>query len=154
MIVSRLRNASLRDLMLGVILIGTLGLIAELILLEHVESWQQWIPVVALSAGVPLVAWTGMRPSAANLRVFRFLMALFLAAGLLGVYLHYAGNVEFVLERTPELSGVALAWEAMRGATPALAPGAMVQLGLLGLVYAYRHPSQLEPEPNKSTEKK
>ena len=28
----------------------------------------------------------------------------------------------------------------LRGATPALAPGAMVQLGLLGLAFTFRHP--------------
>jgi hypothetical protein len=30
--------------------------------------------------------------------------------------------------------------EALSGATPALAPGTMVQFGLLGLLYTYRHP--------------
>ena len=68
-------------------------------------------------------------------------MAAFLGAGLLGVYLHFAGNVEFAIERTPELRGFALVWKALRGATPALAPGALAQLGLLGLIYTYTHPS-------------
>ena len=69
-------------------------------------------------------------------------MTSFLAAGLLGIYLHYAGNAEFEIERTPELSGLRLLWKALRGATPALAPGALAQLGLLGFIYTYRHPSR------------
>jgi hypothetical protein len=31
--------------------------------------------------------------------------------------------------------------ETLRGAIPALAPGAMAQLGLLGLLVSYRHPA-------------
>jgi hypothetical protein len=68
-------------------------------------------------------------------------MVLYLLIGLLGVYLHYRGNVEFALERYPTLGGFKLMWKALRGATPALAPGALAQLGLLGLLYTYRHPA-------------
>jgi len=57
------------------------------------------------------------------------------------VLLHYRGNVEFERERDPSLSGLALVWEALRGATPSLAPGAMAQLGLLGLAITWRHPA-------------
>jgi hypothetical protein len=131
----------IRDLVLAVVVIGTVGLIAELVLQEHTESWQQWIPLVLLGLGLAATALVRMRPSRSTIMLFRLLMAAFLGAGLLGVYLHYAGNAEFAIERKPELSGMKLIWEALRGATPALAPGAMVQLGLLGLVYAYRHPA-------------
>ena len=45
------------------------------------------------------------------------------------------------MESQPTLAGMALFWEAIRAKTPPLlAPGAMVQLGLLGLVYTYKHP--------------
>ena len=131
---------SLRDLLLVIIAIGTIGLIAELLLQEHIESWQQWIPVALLGLGLAATAAVRIRPSSASVKTFQALMLAYLGAGLLGVYFHYAGNVEFALERTPELSGLSLIWKALRGATPALAPGAMVQLGLLGLAWAYRHP--------------
>jgi hypothetical protein len=132
----------LRDLILAVIVVGMLGLVAELLLQEHTESWQQWIPLAVLGLGLAATAIVRIRPSRGTLRLFQITMASFLAAGLLGIYLHYAGNVEFAIERTPELSGLQLVWKALRGATPALAPGAMAQLGLLGFVYAYRHPSK------------
>ena len=119
-----------------------LELVAELFLQEHTESWQQWIPLAVLGLGLAATAIVRIRPSRGALRLFQITMASFLAAGLLGIYLHYAGNVEFAIERTPELSGLQLVWKALRGATPALAPGAMAQLGLLGFVYAYRHPSK------------
>lgn len=132
---------SLYDLLLAIIVIGTLGLIAELLLQEHIESWQQWIPLVLLGLGLAATAAVRIRLSPAGMRAFQAIMVAYLGAGFLGVYFHYAGNVEFALERTPELAGFALIWESLRGATPALAPGAMVQLGLLGLAWTYRHPA-------------
>ena len=58
-----------------------------------------------------------------------------------GFVLHFKGNLEFELERDSGLAGIALVWKVLRGATPALAPGALVQLGLLGLVFTHRHPA-------------
>jgi hypothetical protein len=132
---------SIRDLLLGVMVIGMCGLIAELLLQEHTESWQQWIPLAALGLGLAATALIRLRPSPATVMVFNAVMAVFLVAGLIGVYLHFAGNVEFAIERTPELKGAALVWEALTGATPALAPGALAQLGLLGFIYTYKLPS-------------
>ena len=130
----------LRDLILAIVVIGMLGLVAELFLQEHTESWQQWIPLVALGVGLFATVIVRLRPGPATVAFFRAMMVIFVVAGVVGVYLHYAGNVEFAIERTPELSGLALVWKALRGATPALAPGALAQLGLLGLVYAYDYP--------------
>jgi hypothetical protein len=55
--------------------------------------------------------------------------------------------MEFELETYPSISGLALFKEAMMGATPALAPGTMIELGLIGLAYTYRHPLLVRP-PN------
>jgi hypothetical protein len=46
---------------------------------------------------------------------------------------------------SPDVTGWPLFWEAIRGATPALAPGAMVQLGLIGLAFTIRHPALRGP---------
>jgi len=59
---------------------------------------------------------------------------------VLGLVLHFKGNMEWALERNPDLGGANLIWKSLTGATPALAPGALTQLGLLGLVWAYRNP--------------
>jgi hypothetical protein len=72
-------------------------------------------------------------------------MLVFLAAGAAGLYYHYRANVEFQLESDPSLTGRALLWKVMRAKVPpALAPGVMVQLGLIGLVYTYRPSSDKE----------
>jgi hypothetical protein len=68
-------------------------------------------------------------------------MVLFVVSGALGLLLHFKGNVTFELEMEPSVSGWPLIWAALRGATPALAPGTMVQLGLIGLAYTYHHPA-------------
>jgi hypothetical protein len=62
-------------------------------------------------------------------------------AGAVGVYLHLDGNYEWALERNSSMRGGELAWEILSGATPALAPGALAQLGLLGLAFTFRHPA-------------
>ena len=134
-------NASLRQLLLLLLFIGILGLSVELLLLRHAESFSQLIPHVTLFIGLLTTAAVSFRPSPATLRAFQLGMLLFLVVGLLGVVLHLKGNVEFALERNPSLSGASLAWKALRGATPALAPGALAQLGLIGLLFTYRHPT-------------
>jgi hypothetical protein len=133
--------ASIRKLLLGALVIGVMGTIGELILLRHIDEPAQWIPVVALVLALPILIWHASSPSPATVRVLQALMALFLVLGVVGVGLHYDGNVEFERELHPSERG----WEFLRktvaGATPVLAPGSLVLLGLVGLAHAYRHPS-------------
>ena len=138
---SRLTRASLHQLLLALVVIGIVGLEIELALLRHAESLSQWIPHVTLFIGLLTTPAVYFRPGPRTLRAFQLMMIIFTAVGALGVYFHLHGNVEFALERDPSLSGVRLLWKALRGASPALAPGALAQLGLLGLLYSYKHPA-------------
>lgn len=139
------RQYPLRQMVLALVLIGIIGLMVELLLLEHFESATQWIPLLSLGLGLATTVAVARGPTVSSIRVFKLMMSAFVITGLLGLILHMKGNVEWVLERHPELGGWPLIWEALRGATPALAPGALAQLGLLGLAWSYRHPA-LEPE--------
>lgn len=130
----------IRRLLLALILLGAAGLVAELLLLEHTENVYQWLPLIVLALVIVFTLLLGFRPSPRLLRLFRWLMVLVILVGLVGVYLHFDGNREFELEMDPQAGGFDLLWNVLHGATPTLAPGAMVQLGLLGLVFAYRHP--------------
>jgi len=67
-------------------------------------------------------------------------MLLLIIAGPVGIYLHISGNYEMEREFDPSLLGLDLWVEVIRGEAPSLAPGTLVQFGLLGLLYAYRHP--------------
>lgn len=130
-----------RQLMLALIGIGAAGLLLELLLLEHFEDTWQWAPVVSLGLTLLTAAAVAIRPGRATLRAFQVVMVSCVVFGAIGVALHYTGNSEFELESDPTLSGSKLIWLAVRGAVPVLAPGALAQLGLLGLLYAFRHPA-------------
>ena len=135
------RETSLRQILLLLVLIGVAGLLAELLLLGHTESFNQWIPLIVLIVGTFSTLAVMFRPGYRSIRLFQWIMASFVMAGILGLYLHYRGNVEFALERYPDAAGLSLVWKALRGATPTLAPGALAQVGLVGLIYTYRHPA-------------
>ena len=145
--------AGLRRVLLALVIVGISGLAAELVLLEHVESWQQWIPLVALGVGFAAAVAAAVRPTRAVVRAFQAAMLAFVLAGAAGIWLHYTGNTEFEREMERGVGGLTLVWRALRGATPALAPGALAQLGLLGLVFTWRHPA-LARRPHPSTERK
>lgn len=133
-------HGAIRALLLGLFLAASAGVLAELLLLEHFEDWEQWIPLALLGVGIAAGLRVAVRPSRRGLIGFRAVMAAFLLAGLVGLYLHYTGNVEFELEMYPDLGGLELVREALTGATPALAPGTMFLLGSVGLVFTYDHP--------------
>jgi hypothetical protein len=132
---------TLRKLILALLVAGMAGLLAELFFLDHYELLWQWAPIVALLAGLALAIAVGVRPSPATLHPFRVVMTLFVLVGLVGIGLHLAGNLEFEREMDPSAGGFALFRDALSGAFPSLAPGALVQLGLLGLIHAWRHPA-------------
>lgn len=125
-----------RRVLLLVLLLGVIGTAVELILLGHTEDLWQWEPLVLFAVGLPTLLWHAVAGSTWSRRLLVTVMSIFTASGILGVILHYRGNVEFELEMVPALQGMSLFREAMTGATPVLAPGAMIQLGLIGLLYA------------------
>jgi hypothetical protein len=133
--------ASIRRLLLGALAIGVIGTIGELILLRHIDMATQWIPLVVLAVSVPILVWHARSPRVATVRTVQGLMFGFIAIGILGVGLHYNGNVDFERELNPSERGWTFIRKTVAGATPVLAPGSMVLLGLVGLAHAYRHPS-------------
>jgi len=129
---------TVRQLLLAILLLGLVGTCAELLLLNHMEDLRQWIPLALIGAGLVALVWHALTDSAASACATRWIMVGFLAAGLAGIYFHYQGSAEFKLESNPTLAGWALFRAAISAeAPPLLAPGAMIQLGLLGLVYSY-----------------
>jgi hypothetical protein len=129
---------AIRRVILGVLLLGMAGLLAELALIAHYEDVTQWIPLALLAAGLLfLVVDLALARSWTQLLV-QLTMVLIVAAGVLGVYFHFNGSREFQLEMDPQMRGTTLMWHVLRAKSPpTLAPGSMVQLGILGLGYAY-----------------
>ena len=131
----------LRGGLLAILVTGLAGVLAELVLLEHTgEAWQR-LPLFLIAAARVILGWHALDRSRLAVRFLQGTMALFILTGGIGVVLHFKGNLEFEREMQPSASGIPLLWETLKGATPTLAPGTMVLLGLLGLAYTYRHPA-------------
>jgi hypothetical protein len=130
-----------RPLLLGVFAFGCAGTATELFLIGHTEELTQWIPLIAIGLGLAATGLLGFRPSRGAVQLYRVLMGLFIGAGVLGIALHYKGNAEFELEMRSTMAGLELVWNSLTGATPALAPGSLVPLGLVGIIATIRHPA-------------
>ena len=129
----------IRRCILVILVFGLTGAGAELLLIEHYEAAAQRVPLVLVAASLVAIAWHVASRSRASVRGLQAMMVLCMAAGGVGVALHFRGAAEFQLEIDPSISRSALVQKVMRAkAPPVLAPGVMVQLGLLGLAYAHR----------------
>ena len=140
---------NIRRILLALFALGVIAATVELLLLGHTESTIQRVPLFALALAGVAAATVATWPGRWVVRGFRLVGAVMIGVGGLGLYMHYRSNVEFELEMEPSLHGTALASAALKGATPALAPGLMAHLGLLALVFTYRHPALEREDPNE-----
>ncbi|MEQ9300488.1 MAG: hypothetical protein RIF33_18080 [Cyclobacteriaceae bacterium] len=121
-----------------------LGTSSELLLLGHFEDNWQLVPVIVLGIAIPTLAaihWLGLTQL---ILPFRGIMLASILSGVLGVWFHLEANYEFETEMYPTLGGWKLLSEMMTGAIPALAPGSMVVVGLIGLLYTYEKSNEHE----------
>jgi len=133
---------TLRRFILAILLLGLLGVGAELLLVGHTEEPTQWVPLILIALAFVVLGWHAVSRGTAPVRVWQALMVLFMISGVVGTGLHWNGKMEFKKESNPSLTGITLFREAMKSESPpALAPGVMIQIGLLGLAYAFRHPA-------------
>jgi uncharacterized membrane protein len=131
----------LRRWILGVLVLGLLGTVTELVLLEHYEQPLQFVPLVLIVAAVAVLIWEVRQHDVASRRAVQIVMALFVLAGFVGFVAHFYGSAEYQLELNPEMSNWELLEKVLRAkAPPLLAPGMMLQLGLLGLAYMFSDP--------------
>ena len=133
--------ATIRRILFVTLAAGLIGTTAELLLLGHFEDWKQYTPLGVLGVSILAQGWYAVSRSAGSIRALRAGMWLCILSGGVGVLLHFRGNMEFELEMTPAMAGWELFRETMTGATPALAPGSLIPLGLIGLAWAFRHPA-------------
>ena len=132
------RLSTIRTVILAVLMFGMAGLLAELALIAHYEDAAQWIPLALLAAGLVFLVLDLFLPRTWTQLAVQLTMVLIVAAGVLGVYFHFNGSREFQLEMDPQMRGTTLVWHVLRAKSPpTLAPGSMMQLGILGLGYAY-----------------
>jgi hypothetical protein len=130
----------LRVVILGVLVLGIVGTVTELLLLEHDEADKplQFVPLSLIAAGVAAIIWHLARPGPASLNTLQVVMVLYVLSSFIGFLAHFNGSAEFVHDLNPEASTWEILEKALHAkAPPLLAPGMMMQLGLLGLAYVY-----------------
>lgn len=133
-----------------VLIAGLLGTGVELVLLRHTDGFWQLAPLVLIAGALAVVAWCLVARSPASVRALQGAMCLLALSGGVGMIQHYRGNIAYERDSNPSLSGAELYQSAVQGATPALAPGAMIQLGLIGLLIAFRHPALAHSKRDES----
>ena len=144
-------SSTIRRLLLAILVLGLAGTAIELVLLEHYEDSAQLLPLFFIGLAFAAIVGHLVAAGPGSVLFLRAVMAFLVLSGVLGVVLHYRGSLEFQLEMDPTQSGWALFTKVLHAkAPPALAPGVMAQLGLIGLVYTYRHPAARRPQTDAS----
>jgi hypothetical protein len=134
-------TSPIRRLLLIVLLLGMSGTIVDLLLLAHYEDTVQLIPIALLASAILIAALHAVRPTGMNVRALQAVMMLILVAGFAGIGFHFNGGAAFQFDIDPSQRWWDVARKVARAQSPPLlAPGAMLQLGLIGLVYTFRHP--------------
>jgi hypothetical protein len=127
---------TLRGWVLVVLVLGLTGTVVELILLRHYEQPMQLVPVALIVLSAAALAWNVVRRDATSLNALMIVMTLCVLASVAGVIAHFHGSAEFQLELDPSIGRWDLLMKVLQAkAPPLLAPGMMMQLGLLGLAY-------------------
>ncbi len=124
----KLQNSSYHFALLIFILLHT-GLIAELVLIEHYQSLWQFLPIATLVLGL-----LSLRMPVKSLFLVKIFYLLTIVCGALGIILHLKNNWEFELEMYPGMRLGELMAKSLAGALPALAPGTLIPIGLMGFL--------------------
>jgi putative flippase GtrA len=137
---SKTAEQRLRRFLLAVTAAIYLGTIFELVLIGHYQETLQWTPFLISDIGfiILLVVW--FKPSKKALVVLRWVMILTALGSLLGVYLHFTGNLAFTREINPSFTLAESIWPAMKGSYPLLAPGILFLAAVLGCAATWKHP--------------
>jgi hypothetical protein len=127
-------DAVIRIVFFGIFAFGLAGTGVELLLLDHYETLLQVVPIALIALVLVATVWHLIFDRHSSLLALRCAVMMCVAAGGLGIVLHYSGNVGFQKEIDPTIQGFDLFSKAIHAkAPPALAPASMIWFGLLGL---------------------
>jgi hypothetical protein len=117
------------------------GTIVELLLAEHTETAVQLVPFALCGMGLLAVVAALVRPRRGTLIALRVVMPLLIFGSLFGVYEHIEHNLAFELEIRPNAAASDVWLDALKGASPLLAPGVLALAASLALAATYEHPA-------------
>jgi hypothetical protein len=78
-------SGRIRTFLLATLVLGLLGMGAELLLIGHAETMQQRIPLVMLGLSVATAGWHAVAPKRATVRTLQAVMTLCILSGVVGV---------------------------------------------------------------------
>jgi FtsH-binding integral membrane protein len=142
--------ATVRKILLVTSVASMAGAAVELILLNHLTPLLQLIPVMLIALGLGSLLWYGISRNTTSMRIFQGTMFLCVISGFLGIVVHIAFSAADATKKDKTLHGMNLLHAALTGVAPALAPGTMIEIGLVGLAYTYRHPVLEDAALNES----
>ena len=136
-------TTALRKFVLALAALGAIGTVPELLLLHHYNGKDQLIPFVTLGLSILALAVAAFRPTALTLRALQVVMVLTILSSGIGILEHLKANARNAGalqsgQRFP--TTISAIVSGLDGFAPLLAPGVLVQVGLLGLAFTYRHP--------------
>ncbi len=108
-----------------------LGAAAELLLISHVESTIQLIPLGLCALGLGMAIWVHYLQSDSAVLWTRRSMVLICLGSIYGIYEHFRHNLELELEIRPNADWTAVIGEALTGASPMLASGILALAAIL-----------------------
>src|SRR6185295_17611821 len=109
---------------------------------DHYQDYWQMIPLALFGVGaITLIGHVAVE-NPVTLRAFQAAMLLLMLGGGAGIVFHAQASAGF----HGELDWQNQRWHALdvvlhSKVPPSLAPGALVQMGLIGLAATYRHPA-------------
>lgn len=113
----------------------------ELWLTEHFDTPVQLIPFVLCALGLIAVVLVLLAPRRGTIIGLRGAAVVIILGSLLGIYEHLANNMAFELDIRPNAVAADVLLDALKGASPMLAPGILAFGALLALAATYYHPA-------------
>ena len=111
------------------------GLLLDLYLIQHYEDFLQLLPIAGIWSLLIIFA-IGKSSYNDFISILMFCSIIVVAIiGLLGVFFHLKANFEFEKEIYANETTINLLINSLSGALPVFAPGSLLILSLLGILY-------------------
>src|SRR5579884_585242 len=99
---------TVRRILLIIVVSSMIGIETELFLLEHVKPILQLLPVLLIGIGLGTLLWSAVSKSSEGLRGFQVTMAVCIAVGMLGIFVHLASSASDAVKKDKTLIGMKL----------------------------------------------
>ena len=116
-------------------LIVAFGLLLDLYFIQHYENFLQLLPILGIWSLLIIFAIRIRLSNKFITTLMIYSIILIALIGLLGVFFHLKANFEFEKEIYVNETTINLLINSFSGALPVFAPGSLLILSLLGMLY-------------------